>query len=236
MPKVFEVLDQIGQLPQQWHKAGSLSIKVLRAIARHGGAEPLAHTLETGSGKSTLLFSHLSRDHKVFAVGVYEKYDTLSIANVRTSPIFNAATVEFVEGPTQLTLPGYSFTDKLDVALIDGPHGYPFPDLEYYYIYQHLKAGALLIVDDIHIATVRHLFDFLSEDEMFELVEIVDTTAFFRRTAAPMFHPHRDGWWLQAYNKKRHPVTPPMSAAQRLRRVMRPLVPAALRVQLRKFL
>ena len=34
-------------------------------------------------------------------------------------------------------------------VLIDGPHGYPFPEIEYFYFYPRLKPGALLVVDDI---------------------------------------------------------------------------------------
>ena len=41
---------------------------------------------------------------------------------------------------------------------------------------------------------------------MFELVEIVGTTAFFRRTAAETFDPYCDGWYLQPYNTSRFPI------------------------------
>lgn len=37
-----------------------------------------------------------------------------------------------MEGPTQAPLPGHAFTHRLQLALIDGPHGCPFPNLEYY--------------------------------------------------------------------------------------------------------
>ena len=110
--------------------------------------------------------------------------------------------MRFVEGPTQITLPRHTFDGSLQLVLIDGPHGYPFPDLEYYYFYPQLDAGALLIVDDIHIPTVTNLFDFLSVDDMFSLKEVVETTAFFTRTDAPTFSPIEDGWWLQPYNQR----------------------------------
>ncbi len=42
---------------------------------------------------------------------------------------------------------------------------------------------------------------------MFELVEVVDTTAFFRRTTAETFDPYCDGWWLQKYNAAHFPVS-----------------------------
>jgi hypothetical protein len=35
---------------------------------------------------------------------------------------------------------------------------------------------------------------------------VVETAAFFGRTAAPLFDPYLDGWWLQGYNKKRFPL------------------------------
>jgi hypothetical protein len=91
------------------------------------------HSIETGSGASTLLFSHLSEDHTVFAMDA----GTGSIRAIETSPLLRRETVTFVEGPTQVTLPLHVFPHRLQVALIDGPHGYPFPDLDYY-LYQHL--------------------------------------------------------------------------------------------------
>ena len=81
-----------------------------------------------------------------------------------------------------------------------------FPELEYYYVYPHLREGALLVVDDIHIPTIHRLHTFLAEDAMFELVHVERTTAFFRRTGAPVFSPYGDGWEHQAYNRTRFPV------------------------------
>src|SRR4029078_1508493 len=124
--------------------------------------------------------SHLSSSHHVFAVD-----DGSSISQVRQSPLFRSENVTFIEGPTQITLPQHRFTEKLQLVLIDGPHGYPFPDLEYYFLYPHLETGALLILDDIHIPTIPNLFQFLRRDAMFELDEVVQTTAFLTRTSAP---------------------------------------------------
>ncbi|MCL4854078.1 MAG: hypothetical protein KJZ78_22190 [Bryobacteraceae bacterium] len=86
--------------------------------------------------------------------------------------------------------------------VIDGPHAYPFPDLEYYYLYPHLDTGALLVLDDIHIRSINNLFQFLRSDEMFRLDEVVKTTAFFIRTGAPTFDPLADGWRQQRYNAR----------------------------------
>lgn len=199
--QIRQLLEQIAGLPGDWHGAGSLGVDVLARIAFHAGGEILT-SAETGAGKSTLLFSHLSKKHTVFALDWGE-----SISAVRSSALFNSATVQFIEGPTLKTLPEYVFAEKLHLVLIDGPHGYPFPDIEYWYFYPHIAQDGLLIIDDIHIPTIYNLFNFLKDEAMFALLEVVGTTAIFRRTAAPLFEPYADGWWLQGYNKKRFPAT-----------------------------
>lgn len=230
-PALTEVLGGIEQLPPDWHRAGSVSMRVLEAIVRHANGTDVVRSAETGAGKTTLLFSHLSRNHKVFALDG----DNGSVSVVRNSPLLRTATVEFVEGPTQRTLPSYTFDDPLQVALIDGPHGYPFPELEYLCLYPHLTEGALLILDDIHIPTIRRLFEFLSEEEMFRLIEVVDHAAFFRRTAAPVFDPEGDGWWLQQYNRSRF-QPPQQSGHGNFRRRISALLPGSVKRRLRRVL
>jgi len=195
--KLDELINEIARLPKDWHLAGMMYPSLLRTIAKYCSDMEISYSMETGSGVSTILFSHISADHKVFAV----EHGNGSITNVKKSPLFNAKTVEFIEGPSQITLPQYKFERKLQLALIDGPHGYPFPDLEYYYIYPNLETNALLIVDDIQIPMINNMFRFIEADEMFELLEVVGNTAFFRRTDAAAFPPTTDGWWRQNYNK-----------------------------------
>ena len=195
---IEETLRRIAEVASGLHTAGTLSRKVLERIAWHAGRTDLRHSAETGSGASTLLLSHLSQHHTVFAADE----GSGSIANVRRSPLLRQSTVTFIEGPTQKTLPQHHFTHRLQLVLIDGPHAYPFPDLEYYFLYPHLDIGALLIVDDIQIRSVHNLFEFLRRDAMFHLAEVVNTTAFFRRTEAPVFNPFGDGWWAQDYNRR----------------------------------
>lgn len=174
---------------------------VLEALHHHASGVSLRRSVETGCGKSTLLLSWLSESHTVFTLDKYGDVPCESFENVRDSSLLKQNSVEFVLGPSQRTVPEYPFHSSLQLALLDGPHGFPFPMLEYYYIYPHLDRGALLIVDDIHIPTVKWLYGFLAEDSMFELLDVVEDTAFFRRTDAPTFNPLGDGWWLQAYNE-----------------------------------
>lgn len=214
-----EMVAEVSRLPADWHGAGSLSGEVLAAIARHASGRRIRHSVETGTGKSTLVLSHCSDDHTVFAQDDRGHGDSLQ--RVQGSPLLRRESVTFVVGPTQRTLPPFAFRHPLDLAMLDGPHGYPFPELEYYFIYQHLAEGAILIVDDINIPTVYNMFCVLREDEMYRLDEVVHTTAFFVRTGAPLFDPIADGWWLQKYNKRtiRDDMIP-FSVLDRLKRVV----------------
>jgi hypothetical protein len=44
--------------------------------------------------------------------------------------------VTFVEGETRSTVPGYEFNGAVDLVLLDGPHAYPFPQIEYAYLFR----------------------------------------------------------------------------------------------------
>jgi hypothetical protein len=191
----------IGDLPAEWHGSGSIGPGVIEALARHLQERPRHLTVETGTGRSTLLFSHLSDRHLVFTKEDVGDGDSLAV--VRACDLLHAASVDFVVGPTQRTLLGYEFDAPIDVAYLDGPHAYPFPDLEYWAVYPHIPAGGLLVIDDVQIPTIANLFDVLRSDAMWELVEVADTTAFFRRTAAEAIDPYGEGWWKQGYNARR---------------------------------
>ena len=193
---IAELITEIEKLAPDWHDAGVVKPAVLRAIAEL--AEPLGgirHSVETGCGLTTLLFSHLSAEHCVFAIDAGK-----SITQVRNSPLLKKESVTFIEAPSQLSLPNHKFLAQVQIALIDGPHGYPFPDMEYYYFYPWVERGGLLLVDDIQIPSIGRMFEIIKADAMFSLVKVVDNMAFFRRTDAPLIDPLSDSWWLQGYN------------------------------------
>jgi hypothetical protein len=196
-PPINKVLQQLLEVQATLHGAGSVSADALSAIAAHASKRLIRNSAETGCGATTLLLSHLSESHKVFALDIGN-----SVSSVRRSAMLRPEAVTFIEGPTQRTLPEHHFSGKLQLALIDGPHAYPFPDLEYYFLYPHLDTGALLILDDIQIRSIHNLFEFLRSDSMFRLEEVVRATAFFTRTGAPAFDPMGDGWQEQGYNAR----------------------------------
>jgi len=221
--KIEGLLNEIQKLPAEWHTTGMVSVRVLRRIVELTAGKTVQVSAETGAGKTTLLLSQLSRHHLVFALDYGG-----SVSAVRSSPLFRSENVTFVEGSTQATLRAYEFTDKFDLVLIDGPHGYPFPDMEYWYFYPHIAEGGLLILDDIHIPTIHNLYVFLKDEQMFDYKGTVGTTAFFIRNDAPLFNPYGDGWVLQNYNVKRYPAT----FLEKLKR----LIPLSVQRPLVKFL
>ena len=200
-PALEELLQKIIDLPADLHGCGSVSDNVLRGIYKHCSKLNIIDSIETGSGKTTLLFSHLSKNHNVFALNIENSVDV-----VKSSDLLNTESYNWINGPTQQTLTNFKFNKKYQLAYLDGPHGFPFPELEYYYIYPHIENGGLLILDDILIPTIHNLYKFIRADEMFKELEVIDTTAFFQRTKAKTFDPLGDGWWLQGYNKNHYPV------------------------------
>lgn len=205
----------------QSHASGSLNTKIVARIEGLPGA-PFTFTMETGCGKSTILLSNISERHVVFTMDDRRLGERSSVNYYMNCP--HSRPVEIVYGPTQLTLPTFSFDRPLSLALIDGPHAFPFPDLEYYHIYPHLEKGAYLIIDDVDIASVRNLYSVVKEDEMFEVVDVVaGKTAILRRTEAPTFDPLGDGWSTQNYNKRRMPRRSPGLERYLWRKLSEPL-------------
>ena len=145
------------------------------------------------------MWSSISRHHLVFARD--DRAEGQTLARVRESELLAPGVVEFIVGPTQTTLPGYELPEALDLVFLDGPHGFPFPQLEYYHFYPRVRAGGMLIVDDIQIPTVRQLYRFLRRDGMWHLNGVVARTAFFTRTTAPTLDPLGDSFDRQGYNR-----------------------------------
>ncbi len=186
------------------HRAGTINPPVLQML-EDLLPRPLNWSMETGCGKSTILLSHFSLNHLVFTYDDRSEAHS-SVAYFAECPLFRPEHVTTVFGSTQATLPRFQFGEPIDLAFLDGPHAYPFPELEYFYVYPHLRPGGLLVIDDIHIPTIHRLHTFLREDSMFELICVEMTTAFFRRTSAPTFFPLGDGWEHQRFNITRFPV------------------------------
>jgi hypothetical protein len=191
---------------EQTHRAGLVSFETIDAIDRICSGQIINWSMETGCGLTTVALSNLSKRHVVFAYDDRE-HESSSVAFAVGSPAYRSDVCSHIFGPTQVTIPAYRFEEPIDFALIDGPHGFPFPQLEYFHIFPHLRLNALLAIDDINIPHIWSMFACLAEDDMYELVDIIDgKTGFLRRTAAPAVSPIGDDWYLQRHNFMRWPM------------------------------
>lgn len=195
-----ELLEQINALGVDWHGAGTVSDRTLERLHWHlerlGG---VGYSVETGTGRTTLLLSHYSRRHEVFAKDGGAADDSLQ--KVAESPLLRREAVTFVTGRTQQTVLSHEFAGPIDLAFLDGPHAYPFPELEYWAIYPHIRAGGMLIVDDLQLPSIANMWAVLRTDRMWDVLDVSGDTGILTRTDAPTLDPYGDGWWEQDYNR-----------------------------------
>jgi precorrin-6B methylase 2 len=200
---------ELIQRASAFHPWDAMAPAALTAILKRG---PFQATAETGCGGSTIVLSGASARHTAFAI----EGESRTITGLRNQPDLRAEHVQFVEGESKDMLPGYRFETELDLVLLDGPHAYPLPQLEFTYLFPQLKVGGWLVMDDIQIPSVYELFRFLKQEKSVELEEVVVRTAFFRRLKAESGRP--DGWVEQGMNRR---MVWRYSWRDRLRRLVR---------------
>jgi methyltransferase family protein len=176
-----------------FHPWDAMAPAALEGLARRG---PYQSSSETGCGGSTIVLSHISKHHVAFAIEGADQ----TITGLRQHSDFRSDTVVFVEGETKRTLPTHSFDGPLDLALLDGPHAYPLPQLEFVYLFPHIRTGGWIVLDDIQIPSVHELFRFLRMESDVVLEEVIVRTAFFRKISQCERGP--DGWQWQAMNRR----------------------------------
>jgi precorrin-6B methylase 2 len=164
----------------------------LAAILKRG---PFARSAETGCGGSSIVLSHASERHTAFAI----EGENRTITGLRNHPDLRQDGVTFVEGESKDTVPRWRSDGELDLVLLDGPHAYPWPQVEYAYLFPLVRVGGWLVLDDIQIPSVFELFHFLERETFVVLEEVVVRTAFFRRVSVSAAGP--DGWQGQAMNR-----------------------------------
>ena len=141
---------------REFHPWDAMAPTALAAILQRG---PFQQTAETGCGGSTIVLSQASEQHTAFAVEGPDR----TISELRKHNDLLTGHVLFVEGDTKQTLPRHDWQGELDLVLLDGPHAYPLPQLEFVYLFPRIKLGGWLVIDDIQIPSVYELFRFLKK-------------------------------------------------------------------------
>jgi hypothetical protein len=152
---------------------------VLRAIA--GYIKPGMRTLETGSGHTTIVFAMGGAEHT--SISPYA--DEQGRIGEYLAQHGIAGKVQFLTDSSDiaLTKTDHLVPEWLDFVFIDGAHRYPFPCIDYHFTEGRIKVGGILCVDDVHMPSVRILYDFLRLEKCWELDQKIKNTAFFRRVA-----------------------------------------------------
>lgn len=150
-------------------------------------------TLETGAGLSTILFALKGASHTCITP-FQEEVDR--IRDYCTQRGLSLQNVNFRVDLSTNVLPALGPVE-LDLALIDGCHGFPTPFMDWYFTAAQLKLGGILIVDDVQLWTGRVLRDFLVLEPEWKLIEpFSDRTAVFLKESS--YHPWKD-FYQQAY-------------------------------------
>jgi predicted O-methyltransferase YrrM len=137
---------------------------VLRWIADRLTEEMV--TIETGAGYTTVLFAAVARHHYCCTFSEREVDRLRTYLEQIGVP---ADKVTFVPGSTDQSLPRLGLGKVIDLAYIDGCHGYPFPALDWHYIDGYLKIGGLVGMDNAELRPVREHCDFLEQSEVYRL-------------------------------------------------------------------
>jgi Methyltransferase domain len=113
-------------------------------------------TVETGSGASTIVFAAAGADH----VAVTPDPDEEARVRAACRELgISSDRVSFEVGYSHDVLPRLS-ERTLDLALLDGAHGFPYPILDWWNIAPRLKVGGRVLLDDAYMPPVAVVLDY----------------------------------------------------------------------------
>ncbi len=170
----------------------ALNEDALKFIARE--LRPRMVTLETGAGYSSVLFAAAGADHTVITHTQPEATRISAYCLQRGLP----SLPKFVVENSDQVLPSLTLAAPLDFAFIDGGHGFPLPQIDWYYSAKMLRVGGIVGLDDLHIPAVRQIHDFLVGEAEWELIEELAHTSFFRKVKELDYS---NDWEDQAMNR-----------------------------------
>lgn len=173
-----------------------LSPQTLAFFQKH--VAPDATTLETGAGHSTLFFAKHGCTHTVITP------DGGEVARIKAycaSNKIDLSKVTFIVEPSQDVMP--RLQGSFDFFLIDGGHGFPIPQIDWFYGSRLLKVGGVIAIDDVHTWTGAILQSFLEQDRSWEAVETIDfKTACFRLVRPFKYEEWNDQPFVKAHSKR----------------------------------
>ena len=197
--------DSLRAAPPRLHGAGEywgLAWSALAWLEEH--VRPGWSTLETGAGASTLVFAAGGADHEVVTPDASEEERIRAECERRG---IDSSLVRFLVGPSHEVLPSW-VPRPLDLVLIDGAHGFPYPILDWWQVAPYVKVGGAVLLDDAYLPAVGSIVDFVRASAAWEVEEAVSfRTARVRKLSdeAPPFDADADA----AHGKMRFAYLPP---------------------------
>jgi hypothetical protein len=114
-------------------------------------------TLETGSGASTLVFAAGGAEHEAVTPARDEEERFRRECERRA---LDGSRVTFHIGLSHEVLPSLE-PRPLDLVLVDGAHGFPYPVLDWWFLAGRLRIGGRMLLDDAYMPPVAVLVDAL---------------------------------------------------------------------------
>jgi hypothetical protein len=174
--------DRLRETPPGLHGEGDeywgLAWPALEWLERN--VRPEHATLETGAGSSTIVFAAAGSEHEAVTPVADEEERIRAACRERG---IDDSRVRFLLGPSHEVLPGWH-PRPLDVVLIDGAHGFPYPILDWWYLAPHVRIGGLVLIDDAYMPPVAALVDALRAQDAWETAATLgDRTVVIRKLA-----------------------------------------------------
>lgn len=181
----IEILIKEDPKLHDWGKgpqSGGLGGDILRTLAGYLSefGEGKFTSLETGAGLSTLVFA-AAKPAKHFAVNPDAGLRARIFAEAERRGI-SMANVEYHEQFNEYLLPDLAKANVIDIALVDGGHGWPSVFVDFCYANMMLRQGGIMIVDDILLYPCTQLYMLLKHQPGWKLEKtLYSKTAFFRK-------------------------------------------------------
>ena len=126
-------------------------------------------TLETGSGASTIVFAAAGSSHEAVTPDPGEED---RIRRRCTELGVDSGGVTFRIGPSHEVLARWE-PRPLDLVLIDGAHGFPYPILDWWHIASHVRVGGTVLLDDAYLPAVGAIVDFARSSDAWRVDDAV---------------------------------------------------------------
>lgn len=140
--------------------------------------EPGMTTLETGAGSSTVVFAAAGTAHHAVTPDPAEETRIRSLCE---SLGISSSRVTFHIGPSHEVLSSFD-VPPLDLVLVDGAHGFPYPILDWWLTAPRVKVGGRVLLDDAYMPPVTAILDGLASDPAWSVeAPISFRTAVLRR-------------------------------------------------------